>query len=162
MALELVLRENLSTPTVAATLVLNGQADITLPEVATLIYFWKWADEPDMEYQYLCEGLAGQPASTPFDPKGRAMLISQVGRTDTGQLNAVGPKDGEVYYFNPTASRPSTYTVQTLFTHSADAATSGTSDQSLYSDSLAADTLGVDDTIIWALYAGEKIGRAHV
>jgi hypothetical protein len=105
MAIRFMLEDNLGTPAVSRNLALNGiDVDAPTTEVQQDRYYWRWADDPTMEPQFLAEGVAGQNVSAPFDTQGRSVVFYRVSYDQKGQPTATHPRDGEQFvYVPPTA-----------------------------------------------------------
>ncbi|MBV9214829.1 MAG: hypothetical protein JO053_01525 [Acidobacteria bacterium] len=81
---DFILEDRLSEAGVPRNLVLDGTVPDYIPDTVTLSYYWRWLDQPDMHPQFLADGIPNTETHVPFELQGRAIIIYQIGRTDTG------------------------------------------------------------------------------
>lgn len=60
----------------------------------TALYYWRFEDEPDSEFQYLGQQSVGFAFNVPFEGSGREIRISMIGKAANGVQSAYDPREG--------------------------------------------------------------------
>jgi hypothetical protein len=63
-------------------------------EAVTALYYWRFEDEPDSEYQYLGQQSTGFAFNVPFEGSGREIRISMIGKAANGVQSTYDPREG--------------------------------------------------------------------
>jgi hypothetical protein len=101
----IILRQHLSNSTVPLNIALNGVVPTDTTDSTTMDVYWRWEDEPEMEFEFLASGVAGTDLVVPFDLKGRAIVLSGISKTATGVRSVRDVKEGEQVTVTPPLSR---------------------------------------------------------
>lgn len=149
----LYLRRNLSETAVPYNLVLRGAVDDgTRTEVTTGKIFWRYEDEPDMAPQFWRDAVVGYEAAGPFDSKGRDIRLYFIGKTELDTPNAQNFAEAE----QKVVSMSDTTDIECIFDHWTDATTTGTSEETLYTDRIDAGQLSVNGDKVVAEYTAQQ------
>jgi len=105
----LICERKLNTETNEPTMVLDGLAQPTATETTATEVYWRWTDEPDMEFQFLGKTAPGSSLVVPFDLKGRSILLAQIGYTALGRPTDTDLKQAEYTIFEPPANRADSF-----------------------------------------------------
>lgn len=148
----LICERKLNTETNEPTMVLDGLAQPTATETTATEVYWRWTDEPDMEFQFLGKTAPGSSLVVPFDLKGRSILLAQIGYTALGRPTDTDLKQAEYTIFEPPMARSSGLP---LFNHYTDETTAGTTQENLYTYTLPANSMSVNGDKLRVEYGGE-------
>lgn len=58
------------------------------------LYYWRFEDEAESPFQYLGQQTAGFAFAVPFDPQGREIRISMIGKAASGIQSCYDPREG--------------------------------------------------------------------
>jgi hypothetical protein len=63
-------------------------------DAVTALHYWRFEDEPESAFQFLGQQTVGSPLQVPFDPQGREIRISMIGKAANGVQSAYDPREG--------------------------------------------------------------------
>lgn len=105
----LILEPRLNSETNEPTMVLDGVAQPAATETVATQIFWRWDDDDAMTPQYLGETVPGGTLTVPFDLKGRAIRLFQIGYTALGRGTDTNIKQAEQTVYTPSLARDGGY-----------------------------------------------------
>lgn len=65
------------------------------------LFYWRFEDEPTSSFQYLGQQTVGFAFQVPFDPQGREIRLSMIGKSAAGVQSAYDPREGVQTTFTP-------------------------------------------------------------
>lgn len=101
----IVLNKVPSNTASAKNIVLDKVPTPPFTVATTSLYYWRFEDEPTSPFQYLGQQTAGFAFQEPFDPQGREIRISMIGKSAAGVQSTYDPREGvqtTIYIPSPT------------------------------------------------------------
>lgn len=101
MAEDIIINKVPSSTASAKDIFIDLQPTPPFEPAVTALFYWRFEDEPESNYQYLGQQTVGAQFQIPFDPQGREIRISMIGKSAEGVQSTYDPREGVQTTFQP-------------------------------------------------------------